>query len=471
MRGIHFALSMSIKLGSDIQPGEFVPVVMIDRPTWGRTVMTDWNDAKENSTSWRDIRKRISAMTGTDASADDWYKHAIQYHLLTSDTLHSHKRNIKHMVIYIGKPINGNTFGGQYEMIIWNSGMCNYQTYGKPSGLPGSYRKSSPKASYNTTYLPKYTRIPIDDPNDTTYDPAGWNPLFYHACGDYFHGMTAVGERTSWKSSNDYRAQTYRSCSGHSVAAYGPGIMDFSPQNLRHTDLFSDLSYRTPGYGGWTYKRYTRYYAVHEPGGWGLDANGYYMTFLTVPGKVNGIANINKHVYSDKYYVPDQLGQEHDQQSITYFPQRTVQYELIGTGSETINTSGNWKDVDFIIDRNLSTSSSAFALGSNNELQIKTKQAPSKIHAALNSDTVVKQVEIELRQIRKKFMNPGLRLVYSLWNYRDPDNPVQVTEQTEVRPESVGTKDSRLIFAVDLAGDHITYDDLNNCRLRIWVDG
>lgn len=463
MLGVHHALSMSIKLGSNIQAGEFVPVVMIDRPTWGRSVMTGWNNDKQNSNGWRDIRKRITAMTGTDHDSADWYKHALQYHFLTSDSLHRTKRNIKHLVIYIGKPINGNSLGGQYEMIIWAAGLQEDQN--RKWGL-----RNFVNPKHNRTFPNRCFRIPVDDPSDNTYDPSQWTPLFFHDVGSVGHNYQ-VGSGFGY-SNGTYGERSFRTAGGMVLAAYGTGILDLSPNTYMYTELNSDLAYRSSHHiRNWNAQYPSRLNVSQAPNlGWGTDAGGYYMTFLAVPGKVDGVANINKHVYYANWQVPENSGDEENIRNLTYFPQRTVQYEAIGTACEIVNESGNWEDVDFVIDTNTSTATTAFATGVNNKLEIKTKPAPDKIHSKLSGGSIVKYIEIEIRNISKKYMNPGLRFLYSLWNYTDPLNPVQVTKNVTVRPASKA-EDSRQIASVDLAGQNITYDDLNNCRLRIWVDG
>ena len=460
--GIHYALSMSVKLASNIQAGEFVPVVMIDRPTAGSAIMNP-SRYDANSSGWRDIRKRVSAMTGTDPDSDDWYKHLTQYHLLTSDSFHPQKRNIKHMVIYIGKPINGNELGGQYEMVIWMAGLQEHIT--RKWGI-----RSVINPKHNRTFQPRAFRIPVDDPNDNTYDPSAWTPLFYHGAGSVSHNYQ-VGSG-SYYSNGTKGERSFRTAYGIALAAYGTGIMDLNPANFKYTELLSDLAYRSTHHvRNWNAQWPASFYISQAPSlGWGTHDNGYYMTFLTIPDKVEGIANINQHVYRDNFIVPENSGDEDNRKNLTYFPQRTVQYEAIGSQCEIVNESGNWEDVDFIIDSDTSTSSTAFAVGIENKIEIKTKPAPDKIHQEMNGSNVVKYIEIEIRDIRKKYMNPGLRFQYSLWNYTDPLNPVQVTKNVTIRPANAAENSKQRAY-VDLTGQNITYDDLNNCRLRIWVEG
>jgi len=461
MQGFHHALSMSVKLGSNIAAGEFVPVVMIDRPTWGRSLLGEWNDTKQDNVNWRDARKRLSAMTGSDHDSDDWFKHAVQYHFLTSDSFHMNKRNIKHAIIYIGKPINGNSLGGQYEMRIWHAGFQDK--------LEGTWY-SRKRRTWNTTYDPRLQKIPIDDQSGN-WDPSAWTPLFYHAVGSSGHTRTVAsfkmgmcrGFTGCWPS-----ARLTRSNYGMALAAFGPGVLDLTPSNLTDTEMHSTIGSSGYSRSGW-YNAFGR--QMLGGYGWGVRSNGYYLTFLTVPDKVEGIANPNMHMYGDRFQVPENSGDEDNQRNMTYFPQRTVQYEVIGTGSEIVNESQNWEDVDFVIDKNTSTSALAFALGIENDIQVKTKPANEKIHAQLSPGSVVKYLEIELRNIAKKYMNPGLRLIYSLWSYKDPLNPVRLTKDVSIRPKGAAPEDSRLIVSLDLAGQNITYDILNNSRLRIWVEG
>jgi hypothetical protein len=195
-------------------------------------------------------------------------------------------------------------------------------------------------------------------------------------------------------------------------------------------------------------------------------------TFLAVPNKVEGVTNINFETYRDNYKVPEQAGDEDDRTNITYFPQRTTDYELIGFGSELFNTGQEtWQDVDFIVDSSLDTSASSFGLGEEHVLEIASKPAPASIDSKLTPESVVKQIVIEVRGITKKYMNPGLKLKYSLWNYKDAQNPVQLSQEVQVRADGVNQKDSTLKLKVDLDGQDMTYDTLNHCRLRIWSDG
>ena len=135
------------------------------------------------------------------------------------------------------------------------------------------------------------------------------------------------------------------------------------------------------------------------------------------------------------------------------------------------NTSDAWEQSDMLIDGDLDTQSAVFGLGEENAIEFKMKQAPGRIADQLDSDTVVKEIVVEVRNVSKKYMNPAIRLSYSLWNHENALVPYQVSEQVNVTPDPRGSKDSMLVVVSNLAGAHLTYNDLINCRLRIWVDG
>lgn len=472
MSGMHFALSMSVKLGSGIAEGEFVPVVMIDRPSWGRAIPgQEWTQDREDSSRWRDIRKRVAAMTGTEPDNNDWWKHMTQYHFLTSDALHQHKRNIKHMVIYIGKPIGGNQHGGVYEMVVWLAGLQEVtQSHGTGDRIhnntPGGINNPT-----NTSHLPKCYRVPVDHPDHNDFDPSAWNPLFYHSVGSNAHSYK-VGQST-WLNGHYHGETSYRTGAGMGLAAFGPGVMDLAPGNLNMTELHSDLSRRESYqiYNDTTKHPVTSYESQAPNLGWGFRQGGYYMTFLAIPGKIQGVANINQHVYDDAFQVPEQSGDESNKKNLTYFPQHTVQYETIGAGCEIVSSSDGWKDVDFILDGDLTTHATATKLGSDNDIQIKLKPAAGALASQITGSSVLKQLNITIRGVTKRYMNPGLKFNYSLWNYLDPDNPQQVSPVGVIQPQGTSGDDDTMALRLNMNGNPITYDDLNNCRLRIWISG
>lgn len=453
MYGNHYALSMAIKLGSDIQEGEYVPFLMISRLGAG-VVARSFTGA---DAAQRDIEKRISACTGSEYESDDWYKHMIQYHFLTADSMTNTKRNIKQTVMYIGKPVGGNTLGGQYEWIVWNAGFQEFHS----RIVVGPQKFSS-----NTSFQPSMNRIPIDDATGS-FDASTWQPFFYHVVGSSSH-TTQRGRKTTAYIGYSYRPPSilYRSMMAMSMGAFGPGIQDLEPLNVPYSEMYSCVGHSaTGGYGrkfSWSKQQ------AHDHR-YGASA-GYYLSFITVPGKVEGIANINTHTYNDYFYVPDQPGEENDQRSLTYFPQRTVQYEAIGAGCE-IDATQSWESADMLLDGNLETSTSGFAVGEDNYIEIKTKRAPSGIDSELEDDSLMKYMELEVRNASKKYMNPALKFKYSLWNYENELNPYQVTEETSIAPIGREPENSRLVFNVDMTDNNITYGDLNNMRLRLWVDG
>jgi len=102
---------------------------------------------------------------------------------------------------------------------------------------------------------------------------------------------------------------------------------------------------------------------------------------------------------------------------------------------------------------------------------IETKLPPPGIREQLDPESVVKQLVVEVRGVEKKYMNPALTLKYGVWDYVDPDNPVQVSKIVKVSPNALGVKHSNLVIVADLEGESLTYQDLNTCRLKIWADG
>jgi hypothetical protein len=238
--------------------------------------------------------------------------------------------------------------------------------------------------------------------------------------------------------------------------------MDFQPGSLDYTDLVTATAQRS----------FSSASSVIQFSGNATWSDSYMATFLAVPNKVEGVANVNLETYRDNYRVPTSSGNEADRVNITYFPQRTTDYELIGIGSELTNTGQQtWQDIDFIVDTSLETAASSFGLGEEHVLEIASKPAPVSIDSQLTPESVVKTIMIEVRGISKKYMNPGLRLKYSLWSYKDPANPVQLSREVHVRPDGISPKDSNLQLNMDLEGQDITYDTLDHCRLRIWSDG
>ena len=267
-----------------------------------------------------------------------------------------------------------------------------------------------------------------------------------------------------------------------SMGAFGPGIQDLVPINLLNTEMYSGTGYS--GYGSWYTQTYNIGYTHtgyehtifgqqlnHDFKGWGANNGGYYVTFLTVPGKVQGIANINTQTFADRFYIPESSGNEDDKQSLTYFPERTVQYEAVGVNSEIASPTNTWEDIDFVLDGNMNTTTSGFAVGEDNYIEIKTKRAPQNIDNQLTDSSTMKYMEIEVRNVAKKYMNPALKFKYSLWNYKNELNPYRITNDVTMSPKSSVPENSKLIFNVNLVNKHLTYDDLNNARLRIWVDG
>lgn len=461
MYGQHYAFSMAIKLGSEIQTGEFVPFMMISRNGWSKWARTR-AISDENRVGFA---TRLCGSTGTDINDADWYKHMIQYHFLTSDPMIDTKRNIKQCVMYVGKPIGGNVLGGQYEWVIWNAG---YQDY-----MNRKFYISKQK-SWNTTYTPTVERIPIDD-STGTFDASTWQPFFYHSVSSSSHTFMRnrykIGLCKGFTGCWPYNT-LWSSRMGMSMGAYSTGIQDLSPTNLLNTELYSGTGHS--GMGGWKrhYNRNTIYgqQLNHDYMGWGANNGGYYVSFLTVPGKVQGIANINTQTFADNFHVPESAGDEDNRRSLTYFPERTVQYEAVGSNSEIANPSNSWEDIDFVLDGNMGTTTSGYAVGEENYIEIKTKRAPQDIDNQLNDSSVMKYMEIEVRNVAKKYMNPALKFKYSLWNYENELNPYRITSDIVLSPKGSAPENSKLVFNVNLADTYVTYADLNNARLRIWVE-
>ena len=469
--GTHWTLSMSVKLGSNIAMGEYVPVCFIDRvdSLHNKTLdnkLGNWagtNDTRKSQAI--DIKHRLSSSTGTSSDDTDYWKHLCQWFTLTTNHLSNTKRQIKDMVILIGKPAGGNSNGGQYEMVVYAPGHETHVPYGT-LGNSGSGWSFSYYTIYNTRTgckPPRITKIPIDKPGDG-FSPGDWNPLFFHFASNDVLRHKLFSHR------NTYRARLHiysysTSVGGVAVGAFGPGIMDFTPDNFGFSDLSSAISTRTL-YDGSYYSRQGQYTGTKA------GDDNYMCTFLAVPDKVQGIANVNMHTYRDNHFIPRESGHENNPQSITYFPQRTVGYEAIGAGSELVNTGqGTWKDIDFIVDQSTETAASSFGLGEEHALEIHTKLAPPAIDSKLTSDSIVKHMTIEVRGINKRYLNPGLTLNYVLWNYKDQENPQPITTVVAVRPDGSTAKDSHLEVSLSLTGENITYDMLNHCRLRIWSDG
>lgn len=459
MYGPHYTMSLSVKLGPHIEAGEYVPICFIDRidAQYHNMINDSLSEANQERINFKtDIRQRLAKSTGTSPNATDYWKHASQYYTLTTNHLHPDKRPIKDLVIYIGKPFGGNAFGGEYEMVIYASGVeWHYNTGARR-------RRGSEYRTYTGCESPKITRVPIDRPGRSDlFDPGEWNPLFFHFSANQMISDTKV-YWSSYSPRGWYSYSRHATVGGVCVGAYGPGILDFVPGNYDNTDLVMGN------------------YARHDRQGYGYSTNTsgshdhhmmYKATFLAPSGKIEGLANINLHTYRDNWKVPLASGQEDDRRNITYFPQRTIGYEAIGAGSEITDTGSNWQDVDFIIDRSLETTTAAFGLGEENALVIETKLPPPRIREQLDPESVVKQLVVEVRGVEKQYMNPALILKYGVWDYTDPDNPVQVSRIVNVTPDALGVKHSNLVIVADLEGESLTYQDLNNCRLKIWADG
>ncbi len=472
MKGEHTAMNMAVKLGSDLQLGEYTPFCFIDRVDGARNIMAGYG-YKDTSDAWKTIRNTLAETTGTDFNDDDYWKHYPQYFTLTTNHFNLGKRQVKDMVIYIGKPAGGNSLGGAYEIVYFSSGADIYYTMRKSRKL--SWPGNSLQNGIST--FQKLIRVPIDD-GSGSFDPSTWNPFFLHTVASHrhldFYGVTTRKGYVCGSENNNW----YRSTGGQMVSAFGPGILDFSPGMLNRSDLVVDTARSKTKHSG-TYSHRSglaacRKHAIHNHnfGGWGADDSCFYYTFLTTPGKIEGIANINIERYRDNWQVPTAAGDEDNKRNITYFPQKTVSYEAIGAGSEIVdNSSEAWEQTDMLIDGSLDTQSAVFGLGEENAVEFKVKPAPNRIADQLDADSVVKEIVIEIRKVAKKYMNPAIRLSYSLWNYENELVPYQVSTQTNVTPDPNGTKDSMMIVVSNLGGANLSYNDLINCRLRIWVDG
>lgn len=476
MRGMHYTMSMSVKLGDAIQAGEYVPVCFIDRIDGiYRRIMNnnldDYAGANEDlQQRVADLKTRVAQSTGTDENDADYWKHLCQYFTLTSNHLHTDRRSVKDLVMYIGKPHGGNALGGQYEFVVWASGSDIYFPYSGYRWIGRGFGRRGQRysATANKSNVPRMIKIPVDD-RSNTFDPGSWNPLFFHfVSNEHTYDMVAG---YSLRLKPGHFRHEYMSTGGVAVGAFGPGIMDFEPGFFDRSDLGTASSRRNHyARNPWPYGG--GYVNAGNFRGSRLNEDMYMVTTLAPAGKITGVANVNMHVFRDNWQVPTSAGQEDDQRNVTYFPQRTTGYEAIGFGSDLENTGqASWQDVDFIVDSSLETAAAAFGLGEEHVLEIKTKAAPGHIHSQLNDDSIVKELVVEVRGVEKKYLNPGLRLKYGLWDYTDPETPVQVSKIVSVSPERIGEKNSSLSIVADLQGEKITYKQLNSCRLRVWADG
>ena len=271
MKGEHTAMTLAIKLGSDMQTGEYTPFCFVDRVHGASAIMKGVFD---QTSFWKSIRNMLSESTGVEYNDTDYWRHYLQYFTLTTNHFQKHQRMVKDMVIYIGKPAGGNELGGTYEIVYFASGA---DIYHKLAEAPSNNNKDVYINSIAT--FQKLIRVPIDD-GSGEFDASTWNPFFLHTIASHRH-VDYYGNPRGYRSITAHNAGRtyYRSTGGQMVSALGPGILDFVPGALNRTDICVDTAASLAFVGMGYAKR------MHEAnyGGWGANDSGFYYTFLTVP--------------------------------------------------------------------------------------------------------------------------------------------------------------------------------------------
>jgi len=358
------------------------------------------------------------------------------------------------MIVFLGKPANKNTKGGNYELVIWYSGgTSTVNSYSRRHADPEGNHGLGP--SEFTGSPPVTVNIPIDHdgPGGDVFEPNTWIPLFIDTTTHL--NSTAIGFSTHG-SKNQY---TITSTGGSTTGAFAGGIQGFHANNTNLADLHRHRGWGPMG-NSWDYKQYCS-------GGGDLA----YWTFLATE-KIQ-LTNINYHSIANThctspYPEHDDYQPPSNSTHVAYYPVPTKMYETIGTGSELVDTQSSWTDASLLIDGDPAQQSTLTRIGEDGAILVKFKDPQPDL--LIDDDDTVKDIAIDIRGISKVYINPGLTLKLSLYDYTDPLAPVALTPATELLLSDSLPIDTQITLSKNLSGESIKYSDLKECYLKIWAE-
>jgi hypothetical protein len=483
-RPIHkHAASLMVRLTGELEDGEYIPICMLDFIDLGagdyRVDSMDPSISTPNfgvnalypqSTTWpkyispRDTFERHLPGT-TGAPSDEWTKYLLQYHLLTTNHLSSYfyggSRQVRDMIVFLGKPDSGNTKGGNYELIIWYSGKTDSRWRGNgrlsTNVDPEGNHSGGPDEHLEHGNRPVVVNIPIDHngPGGDVFEPNTWIPLFIdtstHHNSRLMPGTYKTGTSAPW-------VFYIKSTGGTTTGGFAGGIQGFYPNNTNNADLHNHRGGAT--YPGHTVNGGRRYFH----GGGDLA----YWTFLATE-KIQ-LTNINYHSIANTYCASPYP--EHDSyqppsnpKHPAYYPVPSQMYETIGTGSELVDTQSSWTDKELLIDGDAAQQSTLTRIGEDGAILVKFKDAdPGQ---SIDDDDTVKDIAIDIRGISKIYINPGLIIKIGLYDYTDSANPVGLTDITELLLSDSLPIDTQITLSSKPDGTPLKYSDLNECYLKI----
>ena len=203
-----------------------------------------------------------------------------------------------------------------------------------------------------------------------------------------------------------------------------------------------------------------------------INNNQPYSASLSMTG-YNTYDSPMSHWRKDKYNNPDMskpnIGGAYEIQNVTYFPSKTITYESIGTGSTTTDENDAWSAEDSIISVDLQQEATIQKIGEENALKIGLKVAPSDLNPQDNHR--IKSIIIELRNLRKRYINPALRVHFAVYN----DNVTPAVKLSKTYSFSTTDSDTLINDSIDIrfkSDDKtvITYGEVRKSYLKVWAE-